>query len=443
MEVKEIKNEGLELKCSFKVPANEIDSEVDIELTSISKTAKMQGFRPGKVPLKIIEGKYKASVESDVIRKKIETYIKNYVTENKITLATKAVIDDVEYSAGKDMVFVASFEKMPEIPATDFSKIEIVKPVLKPEDKKIDEYISKFLSTMKNFEKAAKTYKAKDGDKVIIDFEGFLGEKAFDGGKAEDFSLELGSKSFIPGFEEGLVGCKEGDDKVLELNFPETYHAKDLAGKATTFKVKVKEVQKAEKSELTDEVAQKLKFKDASDLRNFVSETLSKDLNDKSRTYQKMKLFDALDSKLTFSSPKTMVEKEKEGLLTQFKRFKDEDEDLKNKSDDQLAKEAEKIADRRVRIGLMLADHAQKNQITVSEKDYSDAVINEAKMYPGMESRVVEFYRSNPKALDNLTGTIVEEKAVDNILNSLVKIKEKDYTEADLEKAIDEIASVY
>ena len=443
MEVKEIKNEGLELKCSFKVPSKEIDSEVSKEIESISKTAKMQGFRPGKVPLKIIESKYKASVEADIVRSKIEKAVKDYVTDNKISLASKAEIDDVQFSSGKDVEFTAIFEKMPQIPETDFSKIEIVKPLLKLEDKKVEDYIDNLLVSMKNYIKAAKTHKAKDGDKVIIDFEGFLEGKPFDGGKAEDFGLVLGSKSFIPGFEDGMIGSKEGDEKTLDLNFPENYHAKDLAGKATSFKVKVKEVQKSEKAELTDEVAQKFKFKNVEEFKNYVIETLSKELNDKSRTYQKMKLFDALDGKLTFPSPKSMVEKEKSGLLAQFKRFKNEDEDLKNKSDEELAKEAEKIADRRVRIGLMLADHAQKTNLTVSEKDYNDAVINEARMYPGMESRVIEFYRSNPKALDNLTGTIVEEKAVDNILQTLVKIKEKDFSESDLEKAIDEVASLY
>ena len=441
MQVNEIKNEGLELHCHVIVPSSSLAQSVKVKLESVAKNLKMPGFRPGKVPFKVVEQKYKPSVTNEVLQDEIANQVTNIIKSKSLKLATQAQIEDLKYEDGKDIEFKVIFEKMPEINIVDFSKYKIEKPSVKINDKDIDEKVAELLASKTQYKKSSKTSKAANKDKVIIDFEGFVDGVAFDGGKSENFSLVLGSKSFIPGFEEQLIGSKEGDDVVVSVKFPEDYRAKDLAGKNSEFKVKIHEVQKPEKVEINDEIAKELGAKDVEDLKSTVKNVLLREYEEPGFTYQKMSLFNQLEKELKFDVPVSMVKKEIELLKQQISQFKDEDEELKGKTEKELDEYTDKVAKRRVKIGLMLANYAERNGLKPTSDDFRSAIMKQARAFPGSEQQIFEFYQNNTKALQSLSGPILEDKAVSHILTSQIKLTEKEYTREAFFKLMDTIES--
>jgi len=439
MKVNEIKNEGLELHCEVTVPSDKISSTINLKLQNLAKNLKLPGFRPGKVPFKVVEQKYKAAVVNEAMQAEIESTVSEIIKDKKLKLATQAHIDDLKYEEGKDVKFKVIFERMPEIKVSDFSKIKITKPVVKIKDSEIDDKINELFASRATFKKAAKTAKAELKDKVIIDFEGFVDGVAFEGGKATDFGLVLGSNSFIPGFEDQLVGSKAGDDVTVKVSFPKEYRATELAGKKSEFKVTVHEVQKPEKLEINDEKAKEFGSKDLADLKKTVETMLSRGYEAPAYTYQKMKLFDQLESTLDFDVPASLLKKELDGLKGQISQFKDEDPELKGKSPKELEAYSEKVALRRVRIGLMLADYADKNQLKPTSDDFRSAIMTQARAYPGSEQQIFEFYQNNKQALQSLSGPILEDKAVRHILETQVKTAEKEYTAEAFAKLVEDL----
>ncbi len=438
MKVTEIKNEGLELHCHVIVPASKLSEVIDTKLEELSKTVKLPGFRPGKVPLKIIEKKYRASVLSEALQGEIEHQVSHIIKDKKLKLAAQAQVEDVKFEDGKDVEFKVIFEKMPEITFPDLAKLKLVKPVVKIKASEVDEKIKEFLAFKAPFKAAAKTAKASDKDKVIIDFEGFLDGKAFPGGKGENHGLILGSNSFIPGFEAQLIGKKAGDETTVKVTFPTEYGEKTLAGKATEFKVKIHEVQKPEKLEINDELAKEVGAKDLAGLKANIEKMLSRNFEEQSYVHQKMELFNQLENLLTFDIPKSLLERELLTLRNQVKELKDEDPKLKGKSEKELEKYSEKIALRRIRIGLFLSEYANVNKITPTTDDFRAAIMQQARSYPGSEKEIFDFYQKNPKALQSLAGPILEDKAVKELVEKKVKVTEKEYTQEAFEKLMEE-----
>ena len=439
MQVKELKNEGLELEYLVTIPFAKLEEAASAKLMKVAKTVKIDGFRPGKVPMKIVEQRYKSAVLREALEDKVESEVSSLIREKNLKLASQARVDDLKFEDGKDVEFKVILEKMPEIKEFDFSKIKIEKPVVKISDKEVLEKIEKLAESRTNFKIAAKTTKAKEGDKVMIDFEGFLNGEVFEGGKGENFGLVLGSKTFIPGFEDQLIGSKAGDDVTVKVKFPEEYGAKDLAGKGTEFKVKVHEVHKPEPVEINDELAVQFGAKDLEDLKSNMKSSIEKSFEGASIEHQKMKLFDALENSLDFDAPASLVKREEELMLEQLQQYKDSDPELKKMNDKELAEYAAKVSLRRVKIGLMLADYADKNDIRPDSNDFRAAIMAQARSFPGREMEVFEFYQKNPRAAQSLSGPIIEDKSVRHILENKVKLNEKEYTVDKFNKLMEEL----
>ena len=311
------------------------------------------------------------------------------------------------------------------------------KPVLDVSKKDIDEQLDRILSFSKSYDKETKS-KAKSGDQVTIDAIGYVNGEAFDGGKLNSHKLVLGSKSFIPGFEDQLIGSKAGDDVSVKVDFPKDYHSKDLAGKPSEFKVKVLAVHQESTQKIDDEFAKKFKCENVEQLREQISKNISSNYDESILTFMKMELFDKLEELLKFEIPASLLEREKEILKGQSSKL-GEDAEIKNMSDKEKVKYFDDLAARRVRIGLMLAEYVKQKGLSITEEDLRHALIEQAKNYPGQEQMVIEFYQKNKNALENLKGPILESKGVKAIFANEVVIKEKRYTADKLEKFLENI----
>ncbi len=430
----ELKNTKTEYHAQVKIASADVDNQIESEIAKIAKTAKIDGFRVGKVPVSMVKKKYYSSVRADVVREKIGNAIEEIVKDKKLNIATDPAVEDLKNDEGKDLECVLKFEIVPEIKLPDFKKIELEKPALDAKDKDIKEQLDQLASFSKNYEKETKG-KAKKGDQVTIDAVGYVDGKAFDGGKLEAHKLVLGSNAFIPGFEDQLIGTKAGDDVSVNVEFPKEYHSTDLAGKPSEFKVQVLAVHQESIQELDDEFAKKFQCKSMDELKEKMSDNLKKSFEQSIHVLMKMRLFDKLENTLDFDVPASLLARELEALEKQGDQMKD-DEELKNKSDAEKKKYFEGLAQRRVRIGLMLAEYVKQNKIQIEEADIREAILAQARNYPGQEQQVIDFYMKNKQAIENLKGPVLEEKAVKVIFDKEVKLKEKLYTKEKLEKLL-------
>ncbi len=434
MKVKTLKEDKLKREYSVTITAGDISKKVDEKLVSLSKKVNLPGFRKGKVPLDIVKKKYKDEVVGDVIKEVINKSSQATIADNKLKPAGQPSVEITSYEDGKDLEFKVSVEVMPDVPEVKLEKINLKKSVAQITDVEINKLIGDLAKNYKDFKPIATARAAKLGDALKIDFEGFVNGVAFPGGKGEGFQLELGSNSFIPGFEDQLVGAKKGDDKRIKVKFPDQYHSKELAGKNSEFQVKVHDILEAAESEINDAFAVKVGQKDLESLKAIVKQNLESDAADMSRVLLKKDLFDQLEKILKFDLPERMVENELNAIVQQIKASNDYTPEHghdhvhsencdHSKEDEKLKKEYSKLADRRVALGILVTDIAQKQKMQVTQEELNRALMNEAYRFPGQEQQVIEFYRKNPQAMSNLSGPVIEEKVVDYIL-SQVKISE-------------------
>lgn len=432
-----IKNEGLDFDVEVKIPDEVIAHKIQKELLELVKKVKLDGFRVGKVPLSVVEKKYGAAVRGDVISHEINHAVDHIIKDNDLDLATDPKIDGLKTESGKAIEFVVKFEKMAKFEIPDFKKISINKPMLTIEDKDIDKHLDKLIESSKEYTKESKG-KAAKGDQVTIDAVGYVDGDAFEGGKLEHHKLVLGSKSFIDTFEDQLIGTKTGDELTVEVTFPEKYHAKNLAGKPSKFEVKVLAVHKAEKTEINDEFAKKFGCETVEALRSQISSNIEAESADAIHTTMKMDLFDKLEEVLNFEVASSLLDREYQTLKVQTEQAGNADESDLSKTKEELETYYKKIAARRVRIGLLLAEYVKIKNLRIDQEDIRNAVMDQAKMFPGREQAVFEYYIKNPKLLDSLKGSILEEKAVRDIFENEVKLVEKKYTQAEFEKLLDQ-----
>lgn len=441
MKCTEIKNEGLERHFKVTIPSKDIEAQVAKELADVAKGAKLPGFRIGKVPVSIIEKKYGESVRMDVISSEARSAVSSVIKDNKLDLVGQPAIDDVKSEPGKDVEFLVKCYIMPKITMPDFKKIKITQPSLEISKKDIEDGIKLVSRGSQKFTETKKTTKAADGDMVVIDFVGSVDGVEFDGGKAEGHELVLGSKMFIPGFEEQLIGVKAGDEVTVNVKFPEEYHAANLAGKDSKFEVKVHAIKNPEKLEINDEFAVSLGFKDLADLEEGIKRMKETRYKSDINTFMRMKLFDKLEGLLDFDVPANMLEHEYRNIKIQTEAAKENDPDLQNKSEEELKKYYKKVSVRRVKIGMMLSAYAKEKGIKVENEDIRSAIFSEARNYPGQEDKVIEYYKKNRDAIEMLSGVVLENKAVDEIFKSEISITEKKYSAEDLMKMLDEEAN--
>ncbi len=435
MKVEKLLEDKLKREYTVTIPANDIQKKIDSKIVTLSKKVNIPGFRKGKVPLEVVRKKYKDDVLGEVINEVVNTTSQETINNNKLKPATQPKVEITSYDDGKDLVYKMSLEILPEVPEVKFDKITINEPKADITDADINKLIEEVSSNYKDFGPAERA--SKKGDAVEIDFEGFVDGVAFPGGKGENYRLELGSNTFIPGFEDQLIGAKKGDEKTVKVSFPKEYHSKDLAGKASEFKVKVHQVLEPKATEINDEFAKNIGQKDLASLKETLKKSLEQDAEQMGRVLIKKELFDKLEKELKFELPEQMVKSELDSIIYQVRHSENShdhvhdenghhpDHDKPKKADDELKKEYEPLAKRRVLLGILVTEIAQQEKIQVTKDELNRALMNEAYRFPGQEQRIIEFYQKNPQAFNSLSGPIIEEKVVDFILTKVKKKEDK------------------
>lgn len=426
MQVKEIKHEGLTHELEITIGAQDIDARVDNRLKEVSKTIRMPGFRPGKVPMNIMKKRYGKAVMGEVLESAVNETSDKVLKEKGLKPALQPKIEVKEFDEGKDLVYSMNIEVLPEFKVADIKGIKLEKPVAKAEKKAVDEALERIAESNQATEEIKTKRATKDGDIVIIDFHGRTADdnKEHPGMHAHDHQLKLGSGQFINGFEEQLVGKKPGDKVEVKVSFPEEYGAAELAGRDAIFDVDVKAIHEAVTPKIDDEFAKSLGLDDLKALKAAIEEQVQNELDMHSRMKLKKSLLDILDEKHDFEVPASMLDMEFDSIVRQVEMENAQSGSDEKLSDDDKA-ELKTIAERRVRLGLVLSEIGNENKIQVADADLQKAVINEAQKYRGQEKEVFDYYSKNRQALESLRAPIFEEKVVDFILE-LADVKEKE-----------------
>lgn len=438
MQVTETLAEGLKRELKVVIPASELASRLETYLDDLKDKVKIKGFRPGKVPAAHLKRLYGRQATAEILNELLNETTRKAVEERNEKPALQPEIDlpdgDAEaiLSGSADISFKMSYDILPEFELIDFKTVEIERPVVEIADAEIDEQIARIAESNKPFE--TKDGAAEEGDRVLMSYLGKLDGTPFDGGADENGQLVLGSKQFIPGFEEQLVGLKAGDEKVIEVSFPEDYPAKHLAGKPVTFDIVVKEVQAPGEVAIDDDFAKGLGLEGLDKLKEIIRGQIESQYGAMTRQKVKRQLLDKLDEVYRFDLPGRLVQSEFDGVWRQVeqdmqrsgKSFEDEET-----TEDEARGEYRKIAERRVRLGLVLSEVGEQNQVKVTDEEVQRALYEKVRQFPGQEKQVFDFYRNNPTALASLQAPIYEEKVVDYILE-LAKVTDKTVTKDEL-----------
>ncbi|MCP5369170.1 MAG: trigger factor [Rickettsiaceae bacterium] len=435
MNITEISSDQNTYHAHITIPSAHVADKINHKLIDISKTAKMDGFRVGKVPFSVIEKKYSASVRGEIIKEMVESAIQKVIDDKKLNILLDPQIEDFKAEDKQDIEFTAKFDLMPEIKIPNLSDISLEKPVIKVTKKDIDERLQKIAEYSQSFEKEKDGAAAK-GDQVTLDAVGYVDGVAFEGGKLNAHKLILGSKAFVDNFEDQLIGAKVGDEILVKVKFPENYSAKNLAGKLAEFQVQILAIHSPTKVKIDDELAQKLKFGTLKELCTKIEEEITRQYEEPIRVVMKMKLFDELEKLISFVAPKALLEKELNVLQSQKEYLVSDDAKLKNMSETELKDYFTQIAKRRVNIGLLLTEYAKVKKISITEEDLREVILQQVRHYPGQEMQIIEYYQKNQEAVAYLKGPALEEKAVKNIFDNEIKLTEKVYTREELENLL-------
>ncbi len=401
------------------IPADTIQAAADEILTEYGKKTKMPGFRPGHIPLSVLRQKFNPSALSEAIDKLMNADLDTYVADKKIRLAGAPKADLAGWEIGKDAEYTLDFDVLPTLPEIDLEKITVTKKVTTLDEKEVEKSIENIRKSRSTAEKQDEKYKAKDGDTAVIDFKGFLGDEAFEGGAAEKHHLVLGSGAFIPGFEDQIIGHKAGDKFDVNVKFPADYHAENLAGKDARFEVLVHEVRKHVLPELNDELAKTVGHESVEKLREHIRKLLNEQYDEAAKRDMRNELLEVLADKVKLDLPEILVEQEY-NMAKQENEHKNAEHGHEHKWDEKAER---KEAERRVKLGLILAEWGTQHKVEVTRDDLQQAVWAEASRYPNPQ-QVFEFYNKNQNALAMLRGMIFERKALDAMLEH-VKTKEK------------------
>lgn len=439
MQITQTQKEALKFSCTVSMTAQEIEDKVTARLEELGQTVKMPGFRPGKVPMKLLKQKYGQSVMGEVLELAVNESSLKAINDNDLRPAMRPKIEIKHFDEKQGLEYSMEIELLPEIKVADLSDIKVEKLTAKPDQKTIKETLEKIASANKTSEKVEEKRAAKTGDIVVIDFDGTVNGEAFPGMKGNDFPLELGSKSFVDTFEDQLVGSKVGDKKTVKVTFPKDYGHEKLQGVEAVFEVEVKELRSPVVPKLDDEFAKNLGFETLAKVEEAITEQIQAEYDQLSRMNVKRALLDQLDDKHDFDVPAGMVHAEFVNIWHQMNPNTPHNHDA---DDHKFATEEENdeyqgIAERRVKLGLVLAEIGRQNKIEVTNQELQQAVINEARRYPGQEKQVFEFYQKNPQALESVKAPIYEDKVVDFILERS-KIESREVNIDELTKAAEQ-----
>ena len=423
MKFKEITKDKLKRKYEFTLKASDLNKEVDQQLEKEQPSIQMKGFRKGKVPISLLKKMHGESLLSEAMKSATDTAVKNHFEKEGDKPAYEPKIDLInkEWKSGDDVRLSIEYECMPEIPKFDLSKLVLENLVAEPDKKSLDDAMNSVRESSLEYNPVKEGKKSKKKDQVTLDFEGFIDGKPFENGSSKDFPLVLGSNSFIPGFEDQLVGVQKDDEKIVKVAFPENYGNKELAGKDAEFRCKIKEVSSPVLPKVDDELAKKFGLESLKQLEENLENQVKGEFEQASRVLLKKQLMDKLEKELKFDLPESLVTTEANSIAAHQHNNK------KNSNPGEkpnVTKEDKKVAERRVRVGLFFAEFGVEKKLDLTEAELSAAFENESKRYPGQEQDYLKFIKSNPQAQQAVKGPLFEEKVVNSILET-VTLKEK------------------
>ena len=425
------KIKGIKYELSFEIPVDEFEAKLTAQLEEFAKNHEEKGFRKGHVPMDVIRQKYEGHFVGDVINGLINDTLVKYCEDKKINPATAPNVQVDSFVRGEPLKFSANFEILPEIKDIDFSKISVEKKVAKATDKEVDEAIQNIANSRYSVEEIETDRKTKKGDIVDINFVGSVDGVEFEGGKADNYPLELGSGAFIPGFEDQLIGKAKGDDVDVNVEFPKDYGHEKLAGKKALFKVKINAIKEKKIPAIDDQLAKDLKRKDLADLKSYVKELLEQNYEAASKNLMKDEVLDKLaDEKIDV--PESLVNQEVEFMFAQYKQA-NPSEKMDEKAEAKKKDELKKQATSRVKLGLILADVGKKEAVKIEQNEIQQAIMQEAMRYPTQAQQIIEYYSKNPQATESIKAGIFEDKVLNTII-AKVKTKEKTVAPSELMK---------
>jgi len=431
MQVTEVTNEGLKRGYKIVVPADDIEKRLTTRLSEIAKTARLPGFRPGKVPAGLLRKQYGNALRGEILESTVNEATQQAITEKDIRPVGQPKVEIQSFDEGKDLEYSVEFELFPKIDLGNLSDIKLERLRIKPDEAQVDRFLQQMADGQKESQPITETRPTQSGDVVVIDFVGRVNGEEFPGGKADGYQLELGSNSFVPGFEDQLIGKNVGDEVTVKVTFPENY-AETLAGKDAEFTCKIHEIRSPIPVAIDDELAKKMGAESLEDIKKTLRGSQEKELAGHARQRLKRDLLDQLDKSHKFDLPEGMVGAEFDAIWQQIEHAREHhpdqiDPEDKGKSDDELKAQYREIAERRVRLGLLLAEIGRINEIKVTPEEISRAVVQEAQKYRGQEKQVLDYYRNNPEAAAALQSPILEDKVVDFILE-IAQLTDKDIT---------------
>jgi trigger factor len=443
MQVTETLTDGLKREFKVIVPAADIEKKLAERLKRLSAQARLPGFRPGKVPTSLLKKRYGSSVMGEVLEQAVSDTSNETIRARGLRPAMQPKVSIAKFGEGEDLEYTMAMELLPDIDPIDFSSIELEKLTVEVPDSEVDESLKGLAARQRRSEALAEPRPAKEADIVVIDFVGKLGETEFPGGSAQDYHLELGKGSFIPGFEDQLIGATPGEQRTVAVTFPADYGNAELAGKDANFAVTVKEIREPVETPVDDELAKAMGLENLDALRQHMRESLESQYKSLARVRLKRALLDVLADRHHFPVPAGMVDSEFQEIWKQIEADRNEgrlDPEDAAKSEDELRQEYTAIAERRVRLGLLLSEVGRQNNIQVTADELNRAVLDEARRYPGQERKVYEWYQKNPDMVARLRAPIYEDKIIDFILE-LVKATERKVSPQELNEEFKASAS--
>ncbi|WP_299376609.1 trigger factor [uncultured Tateyamaria sp.] len=442
MQVTETLNDGLKRGYAITVTAAELDAKVNEKLTEAQPEVEMKGFRKGKVPMALLKKQFGQRLMGEAMQESIDGAMSDHfeASGDRPAMQPEVKMTNEDWKEGDDVNVEMSYEALPEIPEVDLSGITLERLVVKADDAAVQETLTSLAENAQDFKSRKPTVKSKDGDQVVMDFVGKVDGEAFEGGSAEDYPLVLGSNSFIPGFEEQLVGVKTGEEKDVTVSFPEDYQAEHLAGKEAVFSCAIKDVKKPVPAEIDDELAKKYGADDLDGLKSRISEQLEGEYAGAARAVMKRALLDQLDEIVSFELPPSLVEAEAKQIAHQLWHEDNPDVEGHDHPEIEATDEHNDLAERRVRLGLLLAELGQKAEVEITDAEMSQAIMQQARQYPGQERQFFEFVQQNQQMQQQLRAPLFEDKVVDHIVEN-ASVTDKEVSKEDLQKAVEELES--
>jgi trigger factor len=433
MQVTELSAEGLKREYKVVVQAAEIEDQVAHRLEELKGRVRMPGFRPGKVPVALLRKQYGRSVMGEVLEQAVNQGSQKAIADHELRPALRPKIEVTSFDEGADLEFTMALEVLPEVPEVDLKKIELTRPVADVSEDTLARALDNFARRFQEYEAPAEPRPSRTGDRLIIDFEGKVEGEVFEGGTAQDVPLVLGSGFMLPGFEDQLTGVEAGADVTVDVEFPEDYPNQELAGKPATFAVSVKEVAEPKPLVLDDDLAKGQGFDSLAALKNAIRDSFVREYAQVSRARAKRALLDNLAENYRFQVPAGMVDLEFEAIWKQLQEEMERTGEAlaEDKSEDEQKEEYRAIAERRVRLGLILSDIGQQNELKVEQHELNAAIMEQARRYPGQEQKVFDFFRNNPSAVEHLRAPLYEDKVVDFVLQ-MANVSEQQVTPEEL-----------